>query len=61
MVDLGKSVSVSEWQDWFVRVNNPTIFEMLKNEPTYFAANILYLFMAFMSLKFALSHGFNSR
>lgn len=47
--------------DWFVRLNNPSPVEMWENQPTYLLTNILYIFMAIMSLKFAVSHGWNSR
>ncbi|XP_002129943.2 uncharacterized protein LOC100176636 [Ciona intestinalis] len=50
-----------QWQDWFVRLNNPSIPEMWKNQPTFLLANVLYLAMAFMALKFAVRHGWNSR
>ena len=50
-----------EWQDWFVRFNNPTLSEMWENQPTFLLANALYILMAMMSLEFALRHGWNSR
>lgn len=53
--------SLKEWLSWFVQVNDPSFANMWKTNPSYLLANILYITMAGLSLKFALRHGINSR
>nr|CAB3261072.1 uncharacterized protein LOC100176636 [Phallusia mammillata] len=57
-----KESTFEEWKEWFVTVNQPSIAEMWRNQPTFLLANVLYLTMAAAALKFAVRNGgWNSR
>ncbi|XP_077971991.1 uncharacterized protein LOC120339138 [Styela clava] len=50
-----------DWLSWFVHVNDPSVLEMWKDQPTYIFVNLIVITMASLSLMFALRHGLDSR
>lgn len=53
--------TLSDWLSWFVHVNDPSMSEMWRDQPTFLIANLVCIAMAMLSLVFALRHGLNSR